>query len=226
MKILILLISCIATGAFSPPRTTRIRNLPCLTVRHLSSTPFSVGGPSEDLLQLFSRQVTQEFSASQLYLSASIWFDRREWEGMAAYMLAESAEERGHALEFVQFANKRNIPIELETIGAPNSQWESPEEVWADILKLEETNTANLLKVAEAANACQDYAVLAFLNPFHVSNAFNIYMYHHDLVYVIALYYLRCTLSLWVAASLVDLLSLKHISSKYLYVIADGTGRR
>lgn len=86
-------------------------------------------------------------------------------------MLAESAEERGHALEFVQFANKRNIPIDLETIGAPNSQWESPEEVWADILKLEETNTANLLKVAEAANACQDYAVLAFLNPFHVSSA-------------------------------------------------------
>jgi len=83
-------------------------------------------------------------------------------------MLAESAEERGHALEFVQFANKRNIPIELATIGAPNSQWESPEEVWADILKLEETNTANLLKVAEAANACQDYAVLAFLNPFHM----------------------------------------------------------
>lgn len=83
-------------------------------------------------------------------------------------MLAESAEERGHALEFVQFANKRNIPIDLETIGAPNSQWESPEEVWADILKLEETNTANLLKVAEAANACQDYAVLAFLNPFHM----------------------------------------------------------
>lgn len=91
---------------------------------------------------------------------------------MAAYMLAESAEERGHALEFVDFANKRNIPIKLETIEAPNAQWESPEEVWADILKLEETNTASLLRVAEAANSCQDYAVLAFLNPFHVSAMF------------------------------------------------------
>jgi len=88
---------------------------------------------------------------------------------MAAYMLAESAEERGHALEFVNFANKRNIPIQLQTIEAPNAQWESPEEVWADILKLEESNTESLLKVAEAANSCQDFAVLAFLNPFHVS---------------------------------------------------------
>ena len=178
MKNFIHLLSCLATAvafSISPPTACRptqahdggsnIR----LTVRRLSSTPFSVGGPSDELLELFSRQVTQEFSASQLYLSASIWFNRREWEGMAAYMLAESAEERGHALEFVDFANKRNIPIKLETIEAPNAQWESPEEVWADILKLEETKTASLLRVAEAANSCQDYAVLAFLNPFHVS---------------------------------------------------------
>ena len=119
-------------------------------------------------------------------------------------MLAESAEERGHALEFVQFANKRNIPIELATIGAPNSQWESPEEVWADILKLEETNTANLLKVAEAANACQDYAVLAFLNPFHVSNACIFICI--IMTWFMWLYYLN----LWVAACLVDSLSLIH----------------
>ena len=175
MKILTFFLSCVATTvAFSPPMTARARtgcgsNLRFTVRRLISSTPFSVGGPSDELLELFSRQVTQEFSASQLYLSASIWFNRREWEGMASYMLAESAEERGHALEFVDFANKRNIPIKLETIEAPNTQWESPEEVWADILKLEETNTASLLRVAEAANSCQDYAVLAFLNPFHVS---------------------------------------------------------
>mmetsp|Transcript_16191 Transcript_16191/g.46516 ORF Transcript_16191/g.46516 Transcript_16191/m.46516 type:complete len:235 (-) Transcript_16191:54-758(-) len=183
MNISILLLSCIVSvSAFSlaPINLNRGRasiastseDGSCLTVRRLSTTPFSVGGPSEELLQLFSRQVTQEFSASQLYLSASIWFNRREWEGMAAYMLAESAEERGHALGFVDFANKRNIPIQLETIEAPDAQWESPEEVWADILKLEETNTASLLKVAEAANECQDYAVLAFLNPFHMEQVF------------------------------------------------------
>jgi len=173
MKILFLFLSCVAaTAAFFPPMTAHHAGFGSnlrLTVRRLSSTPFSVGGPSDELLELFSRQVTQEFSASQFYLGASIWFNSREWEGMAAYMLAESAEERGHALEFVDFANKRNIPIKLESIEAPNAQWESPEEVWADILKLEETNTASLLRVAEAANSCQDYAVLAFLNPFHVS---------------------------------------------------------
>lgn len=133
-----------------------------------TTTPFSVGGPSTELLDLFNSQVTSEFVASQLYLSASIWFDQRDWEGFASYMLAESAEERGHALQFVEFANKRNIPLKLEAIPAPNAEWENPEDVWVDILKLEEGNTRNLLRVAEAANQCQDYAVLAFLNPFHM----------------------------------------------------------
>jgi len=131
------------------------------------STPL---GPSDELLELFNQQVTQEFIASQVYLSASIWFDTNDWEGMAAYMLAESAEERIHGLGFVDFANKRNFPIELQSIPAPvsSSVWDSPEDVWLSILELEQTNTRSLLDLAEAANECHDFSVLAFLNPFHM----------------------------------------------------------
>jgi len=109
--------------------------------------------------------------ASQVYLSASIWFDNNDWEGMAAYMLAESAEERLHGLGFVGFAMKRNIPIELDSIPAPpmsSTAWDSPEDVWQSILKLEQTNTRSLLDLAGAANKCDDFAVLAFLNPYHI----------------------------------------------------------
>ena len=83
-------------------------------------------------------------------------------------MLAESTEERGHALQLIDFANKRNIPIKLQSLDAPNSDWDSPEDVWKDVLKLEQSNTESLLRLAEAANECQDYAVLACLNPFHM----------------------------------------------------------
>ncbi len=108
--------------------------------------------------------------ASQVYLSASIWFDSQDWEGMAAYMLAESEEERAHGLGFVDFANKRNFPIELQAIPAPVScnEWKSPEDVWQTILELEQSNTQSLLNVAEAANECHDFAILAFLNPYHM----------------------------------------------------------
>lgn len=151
----------------SDPGTTNTVSQP-VTNGAVSPTPFSIGGPSEELLERFNRQVTHELDASQAYLSASIWFNSNEWEGMAAYMLAESAEERGHAMQLIDFANKRSIPIKLQNLSAPNLEWTSPEEVWRDILVLEQQNTQNLLKVAEAANQCQDFAVLAFLNPFHM----------------------------------------------------------
>lgn len=126
------------------------------------------GGPSIELLELFNHQVTNELESSQLYLSASIWFDSHDFGGMATYMLAESAEERQHALRMIDFANKRHIPIKLEALPAPTADWDNPEQVWQDIFKLEHDNTNNLLLLAEAANQCRDFAVLAFLNPFHI----------------------------------------------------------
>jgi len=147
----------------TPPPTTTTTTTPTPTCLPMA--------PSKELLHLFNKQVTQEFIASQTYLSASIWFHQNDWEGMASYMLAESDEERVHGLGFVDFANKRSIPIELQSVPAPPSlsQWESPEDVWESILELEKTNTISLLNLAEAANSCHDYAVLAFLNPFHMT---------------------------------------------------------
>lgn len=186
MRSLHILLSVLATtSAFST--SGRISQLPSTPLTTTTTTSLSVSvstppnansvanddefGPSEKLLELFNRQVTQEFMASQVYLSASIWFDNHDWEGMAAYMLAESGEERMHGLGFVDFAMKRNIPIELQSIPAPpvsNKDWESPEDVWQSILELEQRNTRSLLDLATAANECNDFAVLAFLNPYHM----------------------------------------------------------
>lgn len=156
-------------GAFSPCRGwTSCSSRGAAANAASAATPVTMAGPSQELLELFNEQVTKEFAASHLYLSASIWFDGRDWEGMAAYMRGESEDERTHALSFIDFANKRNIPLELQPLAAPLSNWDSPEQVWRDALQAEKANTESLLRVAEAANKCQDFAVLAFLNPFHM----------------------------------------------------------
>eukprot|EP00562_Extubocellulus_spinifer_P014718 CAMPEP_0178573532 /NCGR_PEP_ID=MMETSP0697-20121206/18830_1 /TAXON_ID=265572 /ORGANISM="Extubocellulus spinifer, Strain CCMP396" /LENGTH=212 /DNA_ID=CAMNT_0020208381 /DNA_START=93 /DNA_END=731 /DNA_ORIENTATION=- len=155
-------------AAFAPLPVALGTSPPAATWKRTTMLQSTVGGPSEELLALYNRQVTNEFSAAQVYLSASIWFNSRDWEGMASYMLAESAEERGHGLAFVEFANKRNIEIILQSLEAPSSDWESPEDVWQAILELEQFNTQNILRLAEAANKCSDFAMLAFLNPFHM----------------------------------------------------------
>jgi ferritin len=124
--------------------------------------------PSQELVQLWSSQVSVELAASQLYLSASIWFRARDMDGMAAWMLGESAEERGHGLQILEFAMKKGFPVELHPLHAPRADWTHPVQVWEDILNAEQTNTQNLLKLAAVASTCGDYAAKAFLGPFHI----------------------------------------------------------
>lgn len=137
-------------------------------VATVAPPPMTGGVPSAELLELWSNQVSVELSASQLYLSASIWFRARDMDGMAAWMLGESAEERGHGLQILEFAMKKNFPVQLKPLEAPPSDWQNAVQVWEDILNAEQTNTQNLLKLAAIADSCGDYAAKAFLNPFHI----------------------------------------------------------
>jgi ferritin len=122
----------------------------------------------QDLVQLWSSQVSVELSASQLYLSASIWFRQRDMVGMAAWMLDESGEERGHGLAILEFGHKRRFPVVLEALDAPKWDWQTPTQVWESILAAEQTNTQNLLRLAKVAEQCGEYACQAFLDPFHI----------------------------------------------------------
>lgn len=122
----------------------------------------------ETMEGLISKQVSVELTASTVYMSASIWFRERKLTGMAAWMLEESDEERGHGKEILEFAMKSSIPVTLESLPAPPNHWQTPEQVWSDILALEQNNTKNLLKIASLANERQQFGVAAFLDPFHM----------------------------------------------------------
>lgn len=168
MKILTLFLSTQAALAFAPP-SFRVKRSSALFVAsgdRVDSSAFS-GASVETLHDLFNTQITNEFAASALYLSASIWCEDKEFVGMANYMRAESDEERGHALSLIDFANKRDIPIHLEEIPAPESDWDTLEELWTDLLESEKSNTRALYAMADAAQTCHDHAVLALLQSFH-----------------------------------------------------------
>lgn len=124
--------------------------------------------PSDALLDLFNRQVTHELEASQLYLSASIWCDANDFPGMAKFFLAESNDERSHALSMVGFASKRGIPVRLSDVAAPDAAWETPEELWGDVLAAERANTNSLLLLGDEAAQCGDHVTTAFLMPYHM----------------------------------------------------------
>ena len=124
--------------------------------------------PSDNLLTLFNLQVRSELEASQLYLSASIWCDASNFPGMSSFFLSESNDERSHALSMIDFANKRSIRVRLSDLVAPDASWETPEDLWADILTAEMENTQSLLMLGDEAAKCGDHVTTAFLMPYHM----------------------------------------------------------
>eukprot|EP00977_Amphora_coffeiformis_P008352 scaffold1891_cov178-Amphora_coffeaeformis.AAC.5 len=161
----------LAAGLQSPYLSSLNGGAMATMARPTNGAAAFTASPSQELLELWSNQVSVELSASQLYLSASIWFRARDMDGMAAWMLEESGEERGHGLEILEFAMKKGFPVQLQPLQAPQADWTNPVQVWEDILQAEQTNTQNLLKLAAVADACGDYAAKAFLNPFHLEQA-------------------------------------------------------
>lgn len=123
--------------------------------------------PVAKMHKLYNSQITNEMNASQLYLAASIWCDEQELTGMAAFTRVESNEERGHALNMIDFALKRDISLSLEAVDAPNANWDSVESLFSDLLQAEKNNSLALYVLADAAQACHDHAVTTFLMPFH-----------------------------------------------------------
>lgn len=159
--------SAFTSPALKHASKTTVARIPLATFATRATAPPTVE-TTDQLQETFNDQVTRELSASQLYLSASIWAEQHEFTGMAKYFRSESEEERGHALAFVDFANKRQIPLQLQDIAAPASQWSSPSDLWEHLLKAEEDNTAWLRELGQIAEDESDVSLKTFLDPFHM----------------------------------------------------------
>jgi len=157
----------VSSRAFTKSTSTTTSSLE-VSAHETASSPLVSEGKFEHLEELYNDQITREFEASQLYLSASIWCDQQELVGMGAYMRAEADEERSHGLSFIDFAMKRSLPLRLGPVSAPPFRWESPEELWSDVLNCEKRNSLSISNLADAAHSCHDHATAAFLQPFHL----------------------------------------------------------
>mmetsp|Transcript_1980 Transcript_1980/g.2818 ORF Transcript_1980/g.2818 Transcript_1980/m.2818 type:complete len:210 (-) Transcript_1980:204-833(-) len=165
LLVILVLIAANNVAAFAPLVTRPTKRA---TFAQMSATSEERLEELKELDRLFSLQVTRELAASQVYLSGSIWCDRNDLVGMSHFMLMESNEEREHALAFVDFGMKRDITIKLDSVPAPAADWDTPEDLWSDLLECEKTNTASLMHLASVAQKVGDFAVSTFLMPFHM----------------------------------------------------------
>jgi ferritin len=113
-----------------------------------------------------NHHVTEELAASHGYLAASAALRELGLNGMAAWMMAQSAEERMHAVKFLDHILARHGHVSLEQIPAPPAGKRDAKAIFTTALKLEETTTKRIEELHRKADAANDVALRVFLEWF------------------------------------------------------------
>lgn len=121
---------------------------------------------SEKMHQELCAQMTREIHASYLYLAMASWFEYEGFEGMAAWMSAQSSEEHGHAKKFYDYINEQRMHAEWGALEKPKATWKDPMEAFKDAFAHEQKVTGHIHDLVKLAREENDYATEAFLQWF------------------------------------------------------------
>lgn len=111
-------------------------------------------------------QVTCELGASLSYLQMAAHFEADERPGMASWMSAQSREEAAHAQMFIDFVLARDGRIEIGTMPAPVSKFDSPVHVFEEAFRNEREVTRRIRALYRLATELDDLESLPFLHGF------------------------------------------------------------
>lgn len=113
-----------------------------------------------------NHHVTEELAASHRYLAASAALRELGLNGMASWMMAQSEEERAHAMKFLEHLLARHGHVKLEQIPAPPAGKQDPRSIFRAGLALEEATTKRIETLHAKANKAGDVALRVFLEWF------------------------------------------------------------
>lgn len=119
---------------------------------------------SEKMEKAFNDQINAELYSEYLYLSMKAYFETLNLKGFVNWMNVQVQEEHAHAMGMFDYVHSRGGKVTLKAIEAPKTEWESPLEVFEDILKHEELVTSLINGLADVADEVKDRAALNFIN--------------------------------------------------------------
>jgi len=79
--------------------------------------------PSSTFHDLLSRQIRNEFTASQQYTAVAVYCDDEDLPQMAAHFYAQALEERNHAMMMVKYLVDADAEATIPGIEAPESRF-------------------------------------------------------------------------------------------------------
>ncbi|MCL2882264.1 MAG: ferritin [Coriobacteriia bacterium] len=119
-----------------------------------------------DVEKLLNEQIVAEMYSANLYLSMSAWLRDRSLDGYAHWYYVQYKEEMDHALIFCNFMFNAGGQVKLGAIDAPASEFDSLEAILKQTLQHEESVTALIYGIVEAAQKASDFKTVQFLDWF------------------------------------------------------------
>jgi ferritin len=108
------------------------------------------GGQQENPDAL-NQQINAELNASYEYLAMSTWCTAQNLPGSARWLRLQSQEEYGHGMKLVDFLLARGGAVTLKAMAAPNQQFTGLADVFARVLKQEQTVSTQIDTLYELA---------------------------------------------------------------------------
>lgn len=120
----------------------------------------------EKIQDALKNQLNAELYSSYLYLSMSAHFESVSLKGFANWMRVQAQEELTHAMKFYDYIQERGGRVTLTSIDAPQTQWDSPLDVFEHVYKHEQKVTGLINDLVDLALSEADHATNNFLQWF------------------------------------------------------------
>jgi ferritin len=118
------------------------------------------------MLGVLNEQVNAEFYSANMYLAMSSYFNTLNLKGFANWMYIQYQEEVEHALKFFKYIDDRGEHALIGGMDAPETDFNSPLEVFEKALAHEKKVTAMIHNIYEVAMEVNDYPTKSFIKWF------------------------------------------------------------
>ena len=121
---------------------------------------------SDKLTKMIHEQIVHELYSSNAYLAIASFFSDKGLSVLAAKFFEQSAEERDHALRFMNYLLDVGADVQIGAIPEPQNTFKSAEDAVAKSLKQEEWVTELINNLMAQAHEDKDFATISFLKWF------------------------------------------------------------
>ncbi len=113
---------------------------------------------SKTLQDAINEQMKHEIQSAYLYLAMSAYCESKNLPGTATWLRIQWQEEISHAMKLFAYVNARGGRAVLKAIEQPPTEYDSPREIFKQVLNHEQKVTGLINKLYETAIKEGDYA--------------------------------------------------------------------